>query len=224
MNLVPQLTRFCLQDMSQKNHKMEQLRIGVVGYCPPARFDFNEAKRMLVDGFNYFERRFPNIEFSVVSGLTDIGIASLAYREAKKRGWKTSGIGCSKAKEYPCFPVDEKPIIIGDNWGDESETFLNSIDALIRIGGGIQSHLETQEAKKKNIQVLEYELEAYLTIKQDLALMQEVMEKIKDIDRLPSYEEAKQLLDFLEYDEHKENGQNGWIYFCEKYRIKRGDE
>ncbi|HLD37442.1 MAG TPA: hypothetical protein VJA86_02555, partial [Candidatus Nanoarchaeia archaeon] len=69
----------------------------------------------------------------------------------------TAGIACSKANEYECFPVDEK-VIVGNEWGEESQTFLNSIDVLVRVGGGSQSKREILEAKANGKPVFEYDL------------------------------------------------------------------
>ena len=132
-------------------------RLGVVGYSTQ-KFDEEDAKHLIRKAFNHFEQLYPKAEFVVVSGLTDLGIPSLAYNEANKRGWKTIGIACKKAKDYKLFPVDYE-LIVGDNWGDESETFLHHLNGLIRIGGGRQSLAETENAKKKGLEVLEYELE-----------------------------------------------------------------
>lgn len=91
--------------------------------------------------------------------MTNIGIPALAYQEAIKRNWKTIGIACTKASEYDLFPVDKK-IIIGNEWGDESETFIDSIDILIRIGGGKQSLKETEIFKTLNKLVIEFDLKS----------------------------------------------------------------
>ena len=80
------------------------------------------------------------------------------YEEAKRRGWRTAGVGSKKAYGFEWFPVDEKPIIVGEDWGDESETFLSMIDALVRIGGNKQSKEETDVMKKIGAYVLEYDL------------------------------------------------------------------
>lgn len=137
----------------------DEIRIGVVGYCPPTKFDEKEAARMICEAYNQIQSAYPNRLKTVVSGLTNVGVLKLAYLEARRRGWRTSGIACKKAENYELFPVDEKKII-GDNWGDESEEFLRTIDALIRIGGGKQSLRETAQAKTNGKLVLEYELAA----------------------------------------------------------------
>src|SRR3989338_8138687 len=119
---------------------MKILRLGVVGYCPPTKFDERKALKLLQEAYNQVAKDFPTYEIIVVSGLTNVGTIKLAYEEAKRKGWKTAGVACKKAFNYKnLFQTDEKPVIVGENWGDESESFVNSIDALIRIGGGSQS-------------------------------------------------------------------------------------
>ncbi len=135
----------------------EELRIGVVGYCPPSRFDGDEALRMLREAYDILDEEYPLAEKTVVSGLTDVGVLALAYREASDRGWRTVGIAPSKSAEYDCFPVD-KAVIIGDEWGDESPTFLDAIDVLVRVGGGAQSLREAAEMRARGKRVIEYDL------------------------------------------------------------------
>ena len=120
------------------------LRVGVVGYSGQ-KFDENKAKAYLHAAFEKIHQQYPHSIIVVVSGLTDIGIPALAYREAKSRGWLTAGIACSKAEnkeKYTCYDVNYKEIV-GSNWGDESGAFLNSIDILVRVGGGPQTKNET---------------------------------------------------------------------------------
>lgn len=138
----------------------QQSRLGVVGYCPPTKFDENEAKKNIVEGYNQFDLDFPSREIVVVSGLTSVGVLKLAYEEAKRRGWKTAGVACKQAYAFKnnWFPVDEEPIIIGDNWGDESLAFVSSIDALVRIGVGKQSIREAEFVKKQGKRTYEYNL------------------------------------------------------------------
>lgn len=137
---------------------MNDLKIGVVGYSTQ-KFDKEEAKILLEAAFDVIKQKYPNHIKIVVSGLTNIGIPALAYQEAIKRNWKTIGIACTKASEYDLFPVDKK-IIIGNEWGDESETFIDSIDILIRIGGGKQSLKETEIFKTLNKPVIEFDLKS----------------------------------------------------------------
>ena len=133
------------------------LKIGVVGY---SKQGFNEIQARI-----YIKRAFTTIHDNygdqhymiVVSGLTAMGIPLIAYQEAFERNWDTKGIACIKAKEHPCFPVDEE-IIFGLEWGDESSLFLNDIDILVRVGGGEQSMRETALAHEKCIPVIEFEM------------------------------------------------------------------
>lgn len=53
-------------------------------------------------------------------------------------GWTTVGVACAKAEQYDCYPVDRR-VIVGNEWGDESATFLGECDVIVRVGGGKQS-------------------------------------------------------------------------------------
>lgn len=131
--------------------------LGVVGYCPPSCFDEDEARRMVREGFDKFAAQHPDLEINIVSGLTNVGVLKIAYEEATKRGWKTTGIACEKAQNYELFPVDEQEIV-GKNWGDESARFVEIIDGILRVGGGIQSKKEVNAVIEKGGDVIEYEL------------------------------------------------------------------
>jgi hypothetical protein len=136
-----------------------QLKIGVVGYSGQM-FDTDEAQRLLEEVFDQVIHENPKATlFVVVSGLTDLGVPGLAYREAVRRGWETEGIACSKAEEYDCFPVNKRTLI-GSKWGDESKFFLSNIDIIVRIGGGIQSLAEVQAFEDRGGKAYERELEA----------------------------------------------------------------
>ncbi len=137
---------------------MKRLRVGVVGYCPPSKFDEGEARRMINEAYDKINSDFQDNEITIVAGVTNVGVLKLAYEEAKKRNWKTAGVGCKKAYGFEWFPIDEKPIIVGENWGDESEAFLNNIKAIVRVGGGKQSLEEVRKMKAKGAYVLEYNL------------------------------------------------------------------
>ena len=132
--------------------------IGLVGYSDK-KFNTTIAKALIQIAFQIIENtnEYKNETLCLVSGLTNLGIPKLGYEIATQKGWQTMGIACEKAKDYELFKVNET-IIKGENWGDESETFLNKIDALIRVGGGQQSIKETQLAKNKGLTVLEYDL------------------------------------------------------------------
>jgi hypothetical protein len=131
------------------------LKIGVVGYSDK-KFDKKEALELLRKGLDELVGRRKDIV--IVSGLTNLGIPAIAYKEAVLRGYRTVGIACKKASEYELFEVDES-IILGDEWGEESDRFLEYIDVLLRVGGGKQSLAEAKKAKEMGKRVIEYELE-----------------------------------------------------------------
>lgn len=139
--------------------KLKKLSIGFVGYSGQ-KFDEDMANRIIKEFFDDWSHIMnKDVDIEIVSGLTNIGIPKLVYEAAKERGYKTVGIACEKAKDYECFPCDEE-IIIGKEWGDESDNFLNRITMLVKIGGGKQSEAELTKALKMHKIVIEFPLEA----------------------------------------------------------------
>lgn len=136
---------------------MINIKIGVIGYSMQ-EFDKKKAIEYIKKAFDFIEKQYPDGKKTIISGLTDLGIPALAYREAKRRNWRVEGITCSKALDYIWYPVSDITMV-GRNWGDESETFLKAINILVRIGGGEQSMREVEMAKKmRGIDVMEYDL------------------------------------------------------------------
>ena len=136
---------------------MNNIKIGVIGYSKQ-EFDKKKAIEYIKTAFDFIEKWCPDRAKTVISGLTDLGIPALAYREAKRRSWRVEGIACSKVLNYVWFPVSNVTIVSG-NWGDESEAFLKAINILVRVGGGEQSMREVEMAKKmRGIDVIEYDL------------------------------------------------------------------
>lgn len=85
---------------------------------------------------------------SIVSGLTLTGVPKLAYEYANLKSYQTVGISANRSLNTKIFPCD-KIYIFGNNYGDESEYFIEYIDVLIRVGGGKQSLREVEMFKKK---------------------------------------------------------------------------
>ena len=115
-------------------------KVGIVGFSSG---DFNRAKAQeeIEKAFGLLDILNKEEQVEIVSGLTNIGVPAMAYKESRKYDWKTRGIACAKAEDYECFPCDEVQIV-GEEWGDESETFLNYCDILLKFGGGKQSEAE----------------------------------------------------------------------------------
>jgi hypothetical protein len=133
-------------------------RVGIVGYSAQ-KFDEKEARFLICKEYVRLINKNPGKNISIISGLTNLGIPKIAYENGALCGFKTVGVACNMAKDYECFPVDEE-ILVGDEWGDESLTFISMLDELIRIGGGKQSLKECDEARARNIPVTEIELPA----------------------------------------------------------------
>ena len=132
------------------------MKVGLIGYSDP-KFSKTEAVSRINDAFREIERNY-NGEYTLVSGLTAVGVPGLAYREAERLGWNTEGVACRQAREYPWHDVD-RYILEGEEWGDESRRFLDGIDLLVKIGGGEQSEQETDRARERGMEVIEYTLE-----------------------------------------------------------------
>lgn len=132
------------------------IHIGVVGYSAQ-KFNELNAQAFINDAFNLIQNHYENADFVVCSGLTNLGVPKLAYDNAVGRNWRTVGYAPKCAEEYEWFPVD-RHIIVGENWGDESDAFIDSLDILLKIGGGKQSQRELEMAKEKGLKILEYEV------------------------------------------------------------------
>jgi hypothetical protein len=162
---------------------MKQARIGFAGYCPPSKYDKEKALEYICEAFNQIEIDFPDQEKILVSGLSDVETLSMAYNEASRRGWKTAAVTSEKVMESysdQLYPVDEEPIIIGNEWGAESPVFTDGIskilevdknkvnqykahphyglDTLIRIGLGPQSIAEATRIRKLGKPTYEFDL------------------------------------------------------------------
>lgn len=136
----------------------KKIYVGVMGYSSQ-KFDTDKAWNLLGQAFDDIQRKHFGYEIWIVSGYTWMGIPALAYHQAKNRHWMTMGIACKKANEYEVFPCDDV-VIVGEDWGDESPTFLAQCQIFVRVGGGKQSHREIEQAKADGKITYEYELEA----------------------------------------------------------------
>ena len=156
------------------------VRIGIVGYCPPTKYNKRKALEHLNEAFDRLEDNFSDRNFVIVSGATNVGVLAQAYELATTRGYQTGGVACEKAADFELFPMTEKPIIIGNNWGSESPVFIRGIkaikdvdprkveeylnhphyglDAMIRIGVGLQSIKEANEVKNMDKPTYEFDL------------------------------------------------------------------
>jgi hypothetical protein len=146
---------------------MDEINIGFVGYSN-MNFDIEKAKSIIYDIFDVIENKYCNEEnletkINIISGATDIGIPSLVYNVADNENLKYGkwftlvGIMAKEGYKYPLYPCD-KIYAVGEHFGEESEFFLNKLNALYKIGGGKQSDKESELAKRKGIVVYEYSL------------------------------------------------------------------
>ncbi len=137
------------------------IRVGVVGYSGQ-KFNKIKAWELLKEGFEQIKSDNHQNKLMIISGLTDMGIPSLAYYIARQNDWNVGGIAPEVALKHKWFPMSndgDELVISGVDWGDETPKFLDSIDVLLRVGGGVQALYETQLANKRGMKVYEYNLE-----------------------------------------------------------------
>jgi SLOG cluster4 family len=137
------------------------LNVGVIGFYIQ-KFDESEARDALENILDDLEEEYIlSNEFKdiiIVSGLTNMGIPKVAYDLADERSYETIGIAPEEARGMKHAEVDQI-IFVGEKFGDESETFIDAIDVLIKLGGGKQSEKEATMADEEDIPVIEYDFE-----------------------------------------------------------------
>jgi len=139
------------------------LYVGVVGYSTQ-QFDEKDAREILEDALDDIEDTYLETteyeEIAIVSGLTSMGMSKVAYQVADDRGYATVGVAPEEANDFDLYSVDEI-IYEGEHFGDESETFVDMIDVLVKIGGGDQSQKELEMAEEDDLSVLDFDLESF---------------------------------------------------------------
>jgi hypothetical protein len=141
------------------------VKYGVVGFSRN-QFDKKAARELLQHEFQKIKERHADTIIEIVSGYTNSGVPKIAYELADQFGFVTVGFSAKQALRVRSgvYPVQKK-IIKGNRFGDESEAFIDYIDALIRIGGGKQSRHETELFKRAHTDtstiLKEYEVDWY---------------------------------------------------------------
>ena len=124
-------------------------KIGIVGYSGRP-FNKKTARNLLLKHIRFLEKKYGAKNLEIVSGYTNIGIPKIAYEIADEMGITTVGLSAKEALSVDCglYPVD-KIMVVGERFGDESATFIDYIDIMIRVGGGDQSMQEVKHFKEK---------------------------------------------------------------------------
>ena len=77
----------------------------------------------------------------ISSGATNEGVPKIIYDLCGSLGISAMGVTSAKAYDYPLGKMDYL-IVMGNDWGEESPTFLNTSDEFIMLGGGGQAKRE----------------------------------------------------------------------------------
>lgn len=126
-----------------------KVKIGVVGFSHN-QFNKKEAYSKLRHILARVISGYDPAEVELVSGYTASGVPQIAYTLADEMGITTVGFSAKQALTVKSgvYPV-KKAILVGQNFGDESQDFVEYIDVLIRIGGGKQSRHEVELFKRR---------------------------------------------------------------------------
>lgn len=144
--------------MLTKEKFNELYKIGVVGFLDEDKIHPDTTKLLEKLVNQLCEMDVSKTSFCFVGGYTNIGINRILYNCCKANGVLIGAICSGKHKEYECWPNVDYLEVVGYEWGDESETFVNSVDMIIRIDGGAQSHSEILMAKEKDMVTEEFDL------------------------------------------------------------------
>lgn len=126
------------------------IKYGIVGFSRN-QFDQETARQILEKLFRQIQEKHKEKEIEIVSGYTNTGVPKIAYELADAFGFTTVGFSAEQALAVKSgvYPV-AKVMLFGKKFGDESEAFVQYIDALIRVGGGKQSRREVTLFKELN--------------------------------------------------------------------------
>jgi hypothetical protein len=116
------------------------VKVGVVGFSGTP-FDEAHARQALREILSLFQGQQ---EVEIVSGWSNIGIPRIAYEEAEKLGiGRLVGLAPRAVRAQPCglYSV-HKEMLVGETFGDESQTLVDYCDVMVRVGGGPQAFRE----------------------------------------------------------------------------------
>lgn len=189
------------------------MKIGITGFSRN-QFDKIESRKILRNVFEILSKKHSGKEVKIVSGYTNSGIPKIAYELADEFGFTTVGYSARQALNVRSGVYSVKEVIlIGEKFGEESESFVEYIDGLIRVGGGSQSRKEVELFKAKNIGrpigalLKEYEVDWYgkkisgEEIKTELHPKTDLWQKIKGlqvIDDFVSVRDHDKLLESID--------------------------
>ena len=150
---------FETDEENEDNQNEDTLYVGIVGFSQQ-NFNQEDAREAIEDILDDIEDEYMNDfdEIAIVSRLTNMGIAKIAYQIADDRDYETIGLAPLEAQEYPQYDVDEI-IWKGEHFGDESDYFIDYIDVFVRIGGGTKSHIEQELAEEDDLGIYEYDFD-----------------------------------------------------------------
>jgi hypothetical protein len=106
---------------------LSAVRIGITGEISETQIP--EAKRVLSRALG----RLYGSSIEIVAKLVDRGVSRAAYEVAQELEFRTAGVAPRVALDETCSLVDRREIV-GEDWGQETETFINQVSIIICLG------------------------------------------------------------------------------------------
>lgn len=104
----------------------------------------DEATIALTDHLKHLKATYGD-KLVLSSGATMEGVPKIIYDVCVHEGIAAIGVACEKAFNYPLGSM-KYLIIEGQEWGNESQTFLKTSDEILILGGGGQAKREAMAA------------------------------------------------------------------------------
>ena len=117
-------------------------QLGVIGDAAPSERGVLEASDILRTIYTDLAQT-SNKKLIVVSSWVAEGVSLVAFREARAQSLPTVGFACREAKQSDADKFDcDEVYVVGRQPGDELSSFVQFVDGLVLIGGGIrEKHL-----------------------------------------------------------------------------------
>ena len=146
--------------------------IGVTGFSTDRDIDWSKARKALRKLFTTIKQSDANgKQVAISSGATNYGVVAVAYQVCHELNMKCIGVASGKPfvdKTLKLSSFLDRSWFIGNNWGDESPVFLQTLDVMVALGGGNQATREVASAAKSGKKV--YLVTGYVGAAEDLRL------------------------------------------------------
>ena len=104
----------------------------IVGIIGPKTKDYDNTESYIIQSLLDEAISAEDVQFAIATSMIDIGMNAVAHRWAWNRGIPVIGVTTPKCWEFPCW-MAQKRIIVGEDWGDENQSFVAILNALVKF-------------------------------------------------------------------------------------------